>query len=104
MDQGGQERHQVDQTVMLQVPQQRGSAPASRLGVQTGQFHADPGVALEHWSPTTNREMLVKISAKVVAHGRYVTFQMAEVAVPRDLFRKILLRIDKLRPPALATG
>ena len=26
----------------------------------------------------------------VVSHGRYVTFQLAEVAVPRDLFRKIL--------------
>ena len=29
------------------------------------------------------RERLVKIGAKVVSHGRYVTFQMAEVAVPR---------------------
>ncbi len=27
---------------------------------------------------------------QVVSHGRYVTFQFAEVAVPRDLFRKIL--------------
>jgi hypothetical protein len=35
---------------------------------------------------------------------RYLTFQMAEVAVPRDLFRKILSRIDELRPPALAAG
>ena len=59
---------------------------------------------VEHWSLTTIREKLVKIGAKVVAHGRYVTFQMAEVAVPHDLFRKILQRIDELRPPALATG
>jgi hypothetical protein len=42
---------------------------------------------VEHWSLTTIREKLVKIGAKVVAHGRYVTFQLAEVAVPRDLFR-----------------
>ena len=37
---------------------------------------------------TTLRDKLVKIGAKVVRHGRYVTFQLAEVAVPRDLFRK----------------
>ncbi len=43
-----------------------------------------------HCSHTTLRAELVKISAKVVRHGRYVTFQLAEVAVPRELFRKIL--------------
>ncbi len=52
---------------------------------------------MEHWSLTTLREKLVKIGAKVVAHGRYVTFQLADVAVPRDLFRKILRLIDDLR-------
>ena len=29
---------------------------------------------------TTLRDKLVKIGAKVVRHGRYVTFQLAEVA------------------------
>ncbi len=48
----------------------------------------------DHWSLTTLRENLVKIGAKVVSHGRYVTFQLAEVAVPRELFRKILGLID----------
>ncbi len=52
---------------------------------------------VEHWSLTTLREKLIKIGAKVVGHGRYVTFQLAEVAVPRDLFRKILRLIDDLR-------
>ena len=52
---------------------------------------------VEHWSLTTLREKLVKIGAKVVRHGRYVTFQLAEVAVSRDLFRKILSLIDDLR-------
>ncbi len=47
---------------------------------------------------TTLREKLVKIGAKVVSHGRYVTFQLAEVAVPRNLFREILRLIDDLRP------
>ena len=54
--------------------------------------------AVEHWSLTTLREKLIKIGAKVVRHGRYITFQFAEVAVSRDLFRKILWLIDGLRP------
>ena len=53
---------------------------------------------VEHWSLTTLREKLVKIGAKVVSHGRYVTFQLAEVAVPRGLFQKVLDLIDDLRP------
>ena len=52
---------------------------------------------VEHWSLTTLREKLAKIGAKVVRHGRYVTFQLAEVAVPRSLFQKILSMIDDLR-------
>ncbi len=47
---------------------------------------------------TTLREKMVKIGAKAVRHGRYVTFQLAEVAVPRDSFRKILRLIDDPRP------
>ena len=39
---------------------------------------------VEHWSLTTLREKLVKIGAKIVRHGRYVTFQLAEVAVSRE--------------------
>src|SRR5215212_5691349 len=45
---------------------------------------------IERWSLTTLREKVVKIGAKVIAHARYTVFQMAEVAVPRDLFRRIL--------------
>ena len=56
---------------------------------------------VEHWSLTTLREKLIKIGAKVVLHGRYVTFQLAEVAVPKELFRKILSLIDGLRPAPL---
>ena len=59
---------------------------------------------VEHWSLTTLREKLVKIGARIVRHGRYVVFQLAEVAVPRGLFNEILQRIDRLRPqpPPLA--
>jgi hypothetical protein len=32
--------------------------------------------------------MLAKIGAKMIRHGRYITFHLAEVAVPRSLFRK----------------
>ncbi len=53
---------------------------------------------VEHWSLTTLRERLVKIGAKVVRHGRYVTFQLAEIAIPRRLFAEILRLIDGLRP------
>ncbi len=53
---------------------------------------------VEHGSLTKLREKLVKIGAEVVSHGWYVTFQLAEVAVPRELFRKILSLIDDLRP------
>ena len=52
---------------------------------------------IEKWSLTSLREKFVKIGAKLVFHGRYMTFQMAEVAVPRDLFRRILQMIDRLR-------
>ena len=55
--------------------------------------------AVEEWSLTSLREKLIKIGAKIVRHGRYVTFQMAEVVIPRDLFADILRRIDRLRPP-----
>jgi hypothetical protein len=56
--------------------------------------------AIKQWSLTSLREKLVKIGAKVVRHGRYVIFQMAEVAVPRELFQEILRLIAE---PATAT-
>ncbi len=49
----------------------------------------------------TLREKLIKIGAKVVRHGRYITFQLAEVAIPRSLFANILRLIDGLRPALL---
>jgi hypothetical protein len=49
------------------------------------------------------REKLIKIGAKIVRDGRYVTFQMAEVAIPRDLFVDIMCRINRLRPKPAPT-
>jgi hypothetical protein len=59
--------------------------------------------SVKKWSLRTVREKLIKIGAKVVSHSRYVIFQMAEVVVPRTLFRQILERIGRLRSsPELA--
>ena len=59
---------------------------------------------LAQWSLTTLRAKLVKIGARIVRHGRYVVFQLAEVAVPRALFAAILRRIDRLRGPPVAAA
>jgi hypothetical protein len=60
--------------------------------------------AVKPWSLTTLREKLIKIGAKVMAHSRYVVFQMAEVAVPKRLFRAILEQIRRLRLPNMVPG
>lgn len=60
---------------------------------------------IRQWSLTSLREKLIKIGAKVVSHGRYIAFQMAEVAVSRRLFGDILRLIGTLRaPPTPATA
>ena len=60
--------------------------------------------SIAEWSLTSLREKLIKIGAKVVSHGRYVTFQMAEVAIPRQLFASIMQRIAALRSPPIAAA
>jgi len=82
----------VDNQVRLQL-----FALAYNLGNFLRRLALPHGV--KHWSLTTLREKLIKIGAKVVAHSRYVFFQMAEVAVPRALFRAILERIRRLCRP-----
>lgn len=59
---------------------------------------------IRHWSLTTLREKLIKIGAKVTRHAKYVTFQLAEVAVTRNLFAAILDRIARfaIPPPLVA--
>ena len=54
---------------------------------------------IKDWTLTTLKEKLIKIGAKVVSHGRYVGFQMAEVAIPRILFADILRLVSELGPP-----
>src|SRR6202030_2036269 len=58
---------------------------------------------IKDWSLTSLKEKLIKIGAKVVSHGRYVAFQMAEIAIPRHLFVDILRLIAELRPPPVTS-
>ena len=43
---------------------------------------------IKDWSLTSLKGKLIKIGGKVVSHGRYVVFQMAEVAIPRQMFQE----------------
>ena len=48
--------------------------------------------SVRHWPLTTMREKLIKIGALAATHSRYMVLPMAEVAVPRELFARILQR------------
>ncbi len=55
------------------------------------------------WSLTSLQTRLIKIGARVVRHARMITFQLAEVAIPRGLFHHILAAIHRLRPSPAPT-
>lgn len=57
---------------------------------------------VEYWLLTKISEKLIRVGAKVVAHGHYITFQMAEVA--GGLCWEILNLIEGLKRPSLAAG
>jgi len=52
--------------------------------------------SVQTWSLTTLREKLIKTGTMVVRHAKAVTFQLAEMAVPRAFFAAILARIGRL--------
>ena len=92
---------QVDTAIVPDVRCQRGSASTSCAVL----VRASPACAgncrdciIKAWSLTSSKEKLIKIGAKVVSHGRYVAFPMAEVATPRQVFQEILRLIAELRP------
>jgi hypothetical protein len=93
----------VDAAVMPFLRRQRRPSSAPRAGIQSRQLHADAGDAHDGGAVVAAglREKLIKIGAKVVSHGRYVRFQLTEVAVPRQMFQEILMLITRLRtrPP-----
>jgi hypothetical protein len=53
---------------------------------------------IQGWTLTTLREKLIKIGSKEVRHSKHVLFPLAEVAVPRKLFARILGQIARLCP------
>ena len=54
--------------------------------------------AVKHWSLRSVQIKLIKIGGRLVRHARRLVFQLAEVAVPKDVFRQVLERIDGLHP------
>ena len=59
---------------------------------------------IKHWTLTTMREKLIKTGAKMVRHARYITFQMAQVAVPCNIYRAILRRIATFAAKPVRAG
>jgi len=59
---------------------------------------------IKDWSLTSLKEKLIKIGAKVVSHGRYVAFQMAEIAIPRQMFQEILRLIAETTAAATTSA
>ena len=70
--------------------------PAYNLGNFLRRLVLPPEMA--RWSLTTLREKLVKIGARLTRHARQLILQMAEVAIPRELFGQILSGIRRLTP------
>jgi hypothetical protein len=53
--------------------------------------------AINDWSLRSLQVKLIKIGGRIVRHAQQIIFQLAEVALPRDLFAAILERITRLR-------
>lgn len=58
--------------------------------------------SIADWSLTSLRERLIKIGAKAVCHARSIILQLADVAVPRNLWAEMLAAISNLRAKAQA--
>jgi len=56
--------------------------------------------AVKDWSLRSLQVKLVKIGGRLVRHARRLVFQLAEVAVPREVFQEVLERIGGLCPVA----
>ena len=55
-------------------------------------------------SLTSLRERLVKTGARLVRHARYAVFQLAEAALPREVFAGVLDLVNGLRGPPPMTA
>ena len=65
--------------------------PVGRPSRQPKVFYASFRYQAKSW------ESARRVVAKVVSHAKYRVFQVAEVAVPRELFATLLERIGGLR-------
>jgi hypothetical protein len=54
--------------------------------------------AINDWSLRSLQVKLIKMGGRIVRHARRVVFQLAEVALSRDLFTAILQPIARLCP------
>jgi len=54
--------------------------------------------AIKDWSLRSLQMKLIKTGGRIVRHARQVVFQLAEVAVSRELFAAILERLSRLSP------
>ena len=52
--------------------------------------------AVKDWSLRSLQLKLIKIGGRIVRHARKVVFQLAEVAVPGEVFAAILERVSRL--------
>jgi hypothetical protein len=93
MDQGGQGRGQVDATVVPNVRRQSGAAPASCARLQSRQFSAhagnagaDQGLVADESEGKADQDW-----REGSEPGRYVIFQMVEVAIARQMFQEIFV-------------
>src|SRR5262249_15968914 len=78
-----------------------GSMPISAIRPEPGASRgglSPRSSGIKDWSLTSLKDKLIEIGAKVVSHGRYVVFQMAEGAIARQMFQEILGLIGELRP------
>ena len=53
--------------------------------------------AIKDWSLRSVQVKLIKVGGRLVRHARRLVFQLAEVALPRELFAAILERVERLR-------
>ncbi len=90
----------MDTAVVPDVRRQRCPARLHALAYNLGNFLRTLAALepIKDWSLTSLKEKRIKIGAKVVSDGRYVAFQMHEVAIPRQMFQEILRLIAELRP------
>ena len=95
----------MDTAFLPVLRRQRRASSASCARLQLWQFLRTLATPepIRDWLLTTLKEKLIKIGAKVVCHARYVAFQMAEAAIPRDLFAGVLQMIGELRPPPVSS-